>query len=466
MANFKGWTFIWTFLGFLCILASVSIDSWTSNSFPQGKFFTGTPSEASVMRQDWGTLGLTYSGRDGYGYKLLCPAGDRDQENATNPIPNEIGAKAKGLNETSSGMIFMLLMANIFGFVASFFAVLPASGSHLVTSLKNASFLAPVAALMCLITWALWLRAQYEWLKPNNLFNSCRFERAPGINVHVGASFALAILANFFYVLLFLHVKKVVKVYGEADPMQEHTKTVLYAVIGFACIFVASIYNEWSHAGMEKFGEYYGMLWANAAQESFIDRFPTPRYDSPTDGFGIIYRTFSNGLAHVEYRNIFGIYTAYQTIEVSMPYNDIQNRAFFCKLDLEADFAGPGLVQGGRIALGFAIAAVIFSSIAAYKQSIPDPKGFYFSCVAFCSGIVSIFVWGIISDFIIRSRCCDESWCSLGQSYALMAVGCFFLFIATFYQGWVIADDVYVLHPTVGYSAKPGLEENLASNTI
>jgi len=450
-------------LGFICILASVSIDSWTHNSFPVGKFGDATPATVGGMKQSWGTLGLTYSGRTGYGYKLLCPAAS--QNNLTKGY-HQIGDKAKELNRTSIGMIFMLIVANAFGFVASFLAVLPASGSPMVQTLKHSKILSIVAAVLVLITWALWLRAEYEYLRPNNLIDSCRFPCAPGISINVSTSFGLAIVSTFLYILLFVHVNKVISVYGESEPLKQNGSTVIYAVCAFTALFTGTLYNEWSHGGMYKFGEYYSTIWQGAAQDAFLSKSGIPSSTDWQAGFGIIQRPVSNGLAHVTYSNSFGVYTAFEKISINMPYADIQNRAFFCIYDMETDGAGQGLVQGGRVTLGFGITAVIFSAIAAVLQSVPHPKAFYLSCVAFCSGVVCLLVWGITTDFLIRWRCCITSNCVLGQSYGLMAAGVFFLLMSIFYQGWVIADDVYVLHPTQGYSAKPGLEENLGSNQI
>jgi len=264
---------------------------------------------------------------------------------------------------------------------------------------------------------------------------------APYVSVYVGASFGLAIVSSFAYLMLFVHIGRLVS--SNQGATAQSGKTIQWAVIGFTAIFVAATLNSWSHGGFSKYGETCSKVFSNAAQAGFYGG--DGQREAPFSGFdGITYRTQSNGNAHCTYSNSFGVFTAFESVKVNMPYADIQNRNFLCGgSDLEKDDAGQALVQGGRVTLGFAITATIISFISGVVGASSANHTFWLNFISLSCVIVALLVWGITADYVISGRCCVG--CRMGPSIGLLASGGIFTLFALFYQAWVVADEVYVL---------------------
>jgi len=497
MANFNSWTWLFSFLGFVLILAGTSMDSYVTKnrvgdviSMQLGAEEGFTPSNwfsGDGTRQSWGTLGMTASSTNGYSYKAICPVkgqGRYPNHNRTNPGNEEIwhghtasdnkieaeGSRALDLNRISAGMIALLLLSVTVGFVASLLSILGATNSNVIKDLNGAKTWSVAAFLFTLVTWALWLRAHYEYLRPNNhLEADCRFhsgdsirsnedERsvfasAPNLYVHVGASFALALLSSFFYMLLFVHLGQLIR--SNRPATENSSKTIHLATLAFVGIFVAATYNSWSHAGFTKYDAYCSQLVQSAIQDEAVTSGLAERYD-PRNGWNdLYYRAASNGLAHCNYQNQFGVFTAFEQLAINFPYADKQNRAAICNslVNLEFDDASTGLVQGGRVVLGFAITATIISFLSGFVGvGGYGNTGFWLNTIALSCVVVSLLVWGITVDYAVSGRCCLD--CALGPSIGLLASGAIFLLFAMFYHAFVIREDVYVQPGTFAEKAQ------------
>jgi len=135
---------------------------------------------------------------------------------------------------------------------------------------------------------------------------------------------------------------------------------------------------------------------------------------------------------------------------LTVAFSDIQNRQFICTaLSTEAgDDAGKFLVQGGRVTLGFAIAATVvafFASLYSYARQ----RTILLNAVAMCCAIVSLLVWGIVSNPILQTRCCAASICSLGSSYGLVSAGALFLLTAIFVEAFIGGESCRNIHATI-----------------
>jgi len=449
------------------ILAGTSMDSYVTNngrhtgadvSFKMDVLEDSPYYFLEEAASSWGTLGATFTNTNGYSYSAICPVkGQGNNGTGHTATPSKIdnqGTRSIMLNRISAGMVALLLLSVFVGFIASLLAILASTHSTITNSLASAKNWSISAFLFVLITWALWLRAQRNYLRPNNgVESSCRFHSvdsireneayadASGLSVKVGASFGLAIVSCFFYLLLFVHIGRLQSANKTADA--ENGKTVRFAVFAFVAIFVAAALNSWSHAGMTKYDEHCGQVFSNAALFAYEDKYDGYRAN-PLGSFDkIYYNVLSNGNAHCSYSNSFGVFTAFETLTVNYPYADKQNRALLCDADVENDGASSAMVQGGRIVLGFAITATIVSFVSVLT-GLSKPAGtFWLNTVALACVIVSLLVWGITADLVVSGRCCE--YCSLGPSIGLLASGGFFLAVAAFYQAWVVADELYVL---------------------
>lgn len=465
MASFNSWTALFTFLGFVLILAGTSMDSYAVNrlrntgalvSLNMQDLQADTSEFLGAAAASWGTLGASFTNTNGYSYTLICPVKGQGGRNGTGHTATEtkvdnMGTRAKMLNRISAGMVGLLLLSVFVGFIASLLAILGSTNSTITNNLTSAKTWAISAFLFVLVTWALWLRAQYAFLRPNNgVETSCRFHSsdsvreienvadADGVSVKVGASFGLAIVSCFFYLLLFVHIGRLQRENKPADA--SNGITVRYAIFAFVAIFVAAALNSWSHAGMTKYDEYCGEVFSTAAQVAYGQ---APK-SAPFPGYNNLwYRAESNGNVHCSYSNSFGVFTAFETLKVTVPYADNQNRALLCANYFD-DEAQTALVQGGRVVLGFAIAATIVSFLSTVTGfTVKAADTFWPNVIAFACVVVSLLVWGISADYVVSGRCCAT--CAMGPSIGLLASGAGFLAIAAFYQAWVVADEVYVL---------------------
>jgi len=231
---------------------------------------------------------------------------------------------------------------------------------------------------------------------------------------------------------------------GSVNHAVPATKIVIVALAAFAAIFVAANQNSWTRAS------------SNTLEWQLEDEL-----EAGAPLFGDLQASELNdeaeqGNVFVEYETTYGVYTAFQFFTARAPYNDIQNRQRICaQHDTEFDNAGEGLVQGGRVTLGFAITATIISFFAVLTAcgSGNDTKAFWLSVIAVCCCVVSLLVWGIIADPILRTRCCPDH-CFLGDSYGLVAAGALFLFFGIFYQAWVHSDSTYMSPSAYGLASK------------
>jgi len=279
-----------------------------------------------------------------------------------------------------------------------------------------------------------------------------------------------------------------------------HRWLVFFALAAFAAIFTASIDNVWSRASSRTFeqnletqinnyiGAYdyvvleyenltsqytdYDIVHNNFDYQDNSDNFNSDvwaRYQYlETHGDAHVNanettKNTHNGVSIVDYEEEFGVYTAIQVLQISLTYSDDSNRQIICPrgVPIDQDGANFAVVQGGRVTLGFAITATILAFFAAWLQMGDNRSGFWLSTAALCCCAVSLIVWAVTADYIIRDRCCfDQQVCTLSQSYGLIAAGAAFLVVAMFYQAWVLTADIYVL-PAHAYGMANELETEL-----
>lgn len=512
---FNSWTFIWTLIAFLLILAGTSINDWTSTNQKYNDFYAITPAGVVVDTQPpngtvneflfrgatiYGTLAARYDFITGYNYATICDDGNTkdSKKNHTKHHKNDgqkhsgnghhhngheqvIPRRAKEINEVSAGMIAMLLLTNTICFFASFTAVLGCTRSSIGGDLATARVLAISAFITSLITWALWLRAHQEFLLPKH--NACRFPGFEHIkHVTLGPAWGLFIIGSVLYLVLMVQVSRIVRLNTAAGtnagvvtpaPMSQGW-LIFIAVLAFAVIFTGSIDNHWSRAGSNHF-ELSLEKEINDFIGSFHRRTPVRLdydydYDyasnnnnanAADDDYDFVGNTTSpKGVSRVTYEEEFGVFTAFQFLEISLTYSDPSNRRVICPENTDKDGANVGLVQGGMVTLGFAIAATILSFFAAWLQMGDNRNGFWLSTLALMCVAVSLIVWSSTSDYVIRDRCCADDYCSLSESYGLLAAGGVFLIIAMFYQAWVLQAEIYVL-PAHAYGMANQFETEL-----
>lgn len=463
---FFGFTFLFSLLGFLFILAGTSIDSWTTDNQNFGVF----PSDVSVealdgMSRVYGTVAATFTGRYGFGYVLPCPPNGLPISVQGKPVnynkhphykegdDTTLGKRAKNLNRISRGMIAMLLLSGLCGMYSSLLAILGATGSNIVSNLQPAKRATTCAVVTVLVTWALWLRAHFEYLQ--HYKNGCRFDsfddEFTDIWVKLGPSWGLYIIGFVLYVVLLVFVAKGAAVDGSLNGSVSDTKIVLVALAAFAAIFTGANYNSWTRLSKRSFEIDQEQLYENLAGNVF--EFGRVSGDITSDGE-------FHGNAFVTYNTQFGVYTAYEFYNVNIPYNDKQNQALLCPYNggLDTDDSNKGLVQGGRITLGFAITATILAFFAVVQKD----NGFWFNVLSLSCAVVSLLVWAEVADPLIRSRCCvGAGQCVIGTSYGLVAAGAAFQLFSIFYQAWIHKPDSYL--PPYAYGMANKLEQELQS---
>lgn len=477
--QFNSWAFVWTVLGFILILAGTSIDEWTatiqtyrsvdrsgSPVFDLGLLGELTAVESAVIFDklfrgpaSYGTISADYRVDAGYDYEVICPPAKPlpvvNQSDHTHHKNNNkhgakhqkvMGQRARQINQVSAGMIAMLLLSNTVSFIASFKILLGATRASIGGDVASAKTWIIGAFITVVVTWALWLRAHQEYL--NRKKNGCRFPGFDEVDVTLGGSFGLFIVASALYI--------VVLAQSARAPAANTTNRslVFFALAAFACVFVGSIYNVWSRASSNTFEQDLEKVIDVGIQYIgvFVD-------DSTAQSSGFISQQ-SKGSSIVSYEDQFGVYTAIEVLEISLTYSDAQNRAAICNNDVEWDGANFAIVQGGRVTLGFAITATIFSFFAAWLQMNDQRNGFWLSVIALCCCAVSLIVWAVTADYVLRSRCCVENACELSRSFGLVAAGAFMLVVAIFYQAWVLTSDVYVL-PAHAYGMANQLETEM-----
>jgi len=480
---FNSWAFIWTFLGFALILAGTSIDRWTETiqryqdfvypftthptSSAGDGYIDGPPVDGVYFKMpvpivwNFGTLDVDYRYITTTNYASICPSYNKNKTTHKHEHQKILGDRARDINKTSAGMIAMLLLSNTVCFIASFLTILGCSRSSIGGNFTSARLWSIFAFITAVVTWALWLRAHQEFLNQKN--HGCRFPYFPRLDVTVGASFGLYIVGTFLYLVLIAQVTRIVTIQtntnapGAPAAQPASSRFIIFvAFAAFAAIFVASIDNQWSRASSTTF-EQQVQNAINADIGSYT------HYDNDYDGEGhsIVNKTAKNGVTRIYYVQEFGVYTASEVLDVYLPYNDVQNQDVICGTErFDADGYSFLLVQGGRVTLGFAITATILSFFAALLQMNDNRSGFWLSTAALACCVVSLIVWGVTADYVIRSKCCYANTCVLGDSYGLIAAGAALLTVAIFYQAWVLQNDVYVL-PAHAYGMASQFETEL-----
>jgi len=248
---------------------------------------------------------------------------------------------------------------------------------------------------------------------------------------------------------------------------------IIIAFLAFVAVFVGAIYNVWSKTGSNKFDQAVEAEFVDVTTVGTPVVFPSSNstidarkknnnnnnnnnknhtknhHDANTNKHN---KGVKHGHVNSDLLIAFGVYVAQERLSISMVYDNVQNRGFICPYQsTEYDHAGKGLVQGGRVTLGFAITATILSFFSVIVLAAKNNKAFWISLAAICCCVVCLIVWNVSVDFVIRDRCCIAQDCQLGPSYGLIAAGAFFLLTACFTQAWIIADDIAVLHPTFQY---------------
>jgi hypothetical protein len=467
--QFNSWTFVWTVLGFILILAGTSIDEWTStiqtyrsvdvfqkdspvvdiSSLPD----RGVPAYDYIFSgpTSYGTIAAEYRLDAGYDYEVICPPAnqsDHPHHKKHGPKhPKEMGQRARQINQVSAGMIAMLLLSNTVSFIASFKTLLGATRASIGGDVASAKGWIIGAFITVVVTWALWLRAHQEYLDRKK--NGCRFPGFEQVDVTLGGSFGLFIVASALYIIVLAQSTRA------PAATTTNRSLVFFALAAFACVFVGSIYNVWSRASSNTFEQEVQKRADQVIQLAGL------QFDNPSSEFDSEhFDETSKGSSIVSYEDHFGVYTAIEVLEISLTYSDVQNRAAICRSDVERDGANFAIVQGGRVTLGFAITATIFSFFAAWLQMNDNRNGFWLSVIALCCCAVSLIVWAVSADYVLRSRCCAANTCELSRSFGLVAAGAFMLVVAIFYQAWVLADDVYVL-PAHAYGMANQLETEM-----
>lgn len=356
---------------------------------------------------------------------------------------------------------------------------------------------------MTVVTWALWLRAHDAYLSKKQS-GGCRFPGFSELDVSVGPSFGLFVVGTILYLIVMVHVSRVVRANAAAAngpaPMS-HRWLVFFALAAFAVIFVGSIENIWTRASDNHFEQdiekeidnyigafdyvlRHGIPDSDAGDDSASDDYNNYFVDySSHHGFfeevqkkyhylnnhpyvnsNTSTKLYHKGASSVSYDEEYGVYTAFQALKISLPYSSDSNREIMCPfgtVSINTDDAYFAIVQGGRVTLGFAITATILSFFAAWLQMGDNRNGFWLSTAALCCCVVCLIVWAVSADYIIRDRCCvDIQDCTFSQSYGLIAAGAGFLLIAMFYQAWVLQADIYVL-PAHAYGMANELETEL-----
>jgi len=483
---FNSWTFIWTLLGFLLILAGTSIDSWTStldrysngvlideegDAFQVISLARGTGASEDSLEQEfewsflrgaasYGTLYVDYRFESGYSYAFICPPDKNNFDNKTGGIPkhkaNHLkseGQRARALNEVGAGMIAMLLLTNTVSFIATLLTVLASTRASIGNNLAAARGWAIGAFITNVVTWALWLRAHQEYL--NQKKNGCRFAAFPDLDVVLGDAFGLFIVGTFLYLVLFVNIARANRATTTTDANNNVVVTsapssrfmVFVAIAAFAVIFCGSIDNIWSRASSRTFEQ---------TTQTSLDK----RIGNFYGHINAITNHTAGGQSTVLYEEEFGVYTAIQRADIQLAYDNTPNRAVICPVSTDSDGAQFAIIQGGRVTLGFAITATILAFFAAWLQMGDNRHGFWLSVAALCCCAVCLIVWATTADYIIRDRCCSTNTCTLGDSYGLIAAGAGFLLIAIFYQAWVIQADVFVL-PAHAYGMANQFETEL-----
>lgn len=402
---YSKWGTIFALLAFACIFIATARDSWSESAT-----IIGTPSSPKktfggvyYYQQTWG----------GYSYDKLC----------SQP---KTGSDVEDFQRVSAAMIAFILLSNITGFWASFNTILASTRSTILSDFKPANGMALASFVSCVVTWAIWLR-NHQNLKKNG-DKDCHFyvdvdgkEEDYGTRT-LGGSFALYIVASFFYIVLFFWTKKMMT--AGSDPSDNRKVTLFIASVAYTCVFVGSCYNIWT--------------------------------ESETDKFSKAIEKGNEGLK-VFTGSQYGVYNAMINQEYRWEINHPDSRRQFCTLegDIEADGSGAGLANSSRVTLGFAITSVFFGIIAFIFEIIGKYKAaFWTSLVSFMSVIVLLLVWAIVAHPIILDKCCTSPDCQLGTSYGLAAIAAFFLGCSLIHKSWVIRDDVYILKDPKDYGMR------------
>lgn len=432
MANYTGWAYLFTFLGFAIICVAMARDSWTETirnigTWPQdvnGELFLSLNTRREFVERpkpgpskevtgdlfptyfkSFGTVWYQQGFSYGYSYKLPCP-----------------GDESKSINAQHYGLIATLLMANINGFIASIVAIFAATRSTITQSYiqpRNLSFSAFISAVA---SWALWLGTHDEISDDSSA--KCHWkgftQLAPEINVdskdrELGASWGLMLASSVLYLIFFiwLHFFMV----KQERPSHGRKTTVFLALAAYGFCFCASTYNVWTSSDLTNIAD---------------------KYENVTRGQNVVGTQYGLGFAAI-YADTYYAYSDRDYIPLICPIQD-------------ADFDGAfeAIRQSGRIVLGFGISAIVLGAVALYLQAIRHRKTMFFSLASFIAIAVCLIVWGT-ADSLIRERCCDATQCQLGTSYGLAAISAGFFFAAVAYNGWVMSDDVYVMHSPEEY---------------
>jgi len=326
------------------------------------------------------------------------------------------------VNAQHAGMIAVLLSANLNWFIASIVAIFAATRSTITESFEQPRKLAFSAFLSTLVAWCLWLGTNK--ILTDNGGDACHFQGktqlAPNIDVesgsrHVSVSFGLMLVSSVFYFFDIFWLHHMVK--NAAKPTQGRKTTVVLALISYGFCFCATVYNVWTDSTIPDIAK---------------------QIEKVEGGSAVVGTQYGVGSALFYATNYYS-------------YNRTEYRHHICPLeDTEFDGSGTALEESGRVVLGFGISAIVLGIPALYLQAIKHPKTFLFSLSSLiCIGICLV-VWSN-ADSIIRERCCDATQCQYGTSYGLAAISAGFFAAAVGYNGWVMSDDVYVLHAPAEY---------------
>lgn len=438
--QFSAWTLFWAFLGLMMLLAGTARDVWVSGNAVGGRFgrqpdplgdylilFPRIGQTGFKPRKEFGSLDYLENAYDGYGYGAdkVCPHSASDN----------ISASQRKIERVSAGMIGMIMVTMIAGLYASISAILAATNSVVVVTLKPALKASVISAVLALITWALWLRAHWE-LKEDDA-TSCRYRdfTAPdGRNIadverKVGGSFSLYVIGMAFYVFLAIQCQRLIKKYGENSPASSRWLTILLAIIAFVCILVGSSYNSWTTQTDKR------------AQKTMQDLIEVDPIFTKNDN-----RTGAAQVRSTIYAN-YGVYTAQMWASNQYPYAQDQSKKYFCPLNegLDSDGSAESLKHGGRITVAACVFGMFFATIGCVVLSRHPFIGFSLILASLCCVVIALIVWAVVPYYIIQLHCCAAPECWLGPSFGLVSGSGVLFFLAVYHQAWVSYNDVYVI---------------------
>jgi len=445
--QFSAWTLFWAFIGLMMLVAGTARDTWVSGNAAGGVFgqiqdvngnyialwASNVAGVTYIPRKEFGTLDYRESAYAGYAYGApnVCPRNSTGEH-------VEISDSQRKIDRVSAGMIALIILSNVAGIFASTAAVLAATNSVVIVTLKPARAASFVAAIFALVTWALWLRAHWE-LKDGNDKN-CRireFTASGGHNLQqvtrsVGGSFGLYVIGMGFYVFLGLQCTKLIKKFGENSPATQRWATLLIALIAYVCIFVGSGYNEWSTSvdtGAEK------------TIQNFIERQPLFAIDANKNGAGA-------GQVRSTIYSVYGVYTAQIWEQTQYPYEQGEDRKYICQANggIHSDGSAAALISGGKITLSFCVMGMFIGTVACIILSRHPYVGFCLILTTLGCVVIALIVWALVPYYVIQLHCCQAPECGLGQSFGLIAGSGLLLFVSVYHQAWVTYNDVYVLN--------------------